>query len=139
MEGEGEGSLFGGQWKEKEKVLCSVVNGRRRRRFFSTYSHFPPKQFYLNLHFLSFDIKVSFYYGPRPLFIHSLPSLTYKLRSHNLMSQVPSTFIVNLILLKIFFLFLESMASCTVTSYGPQVAQVNEEPPSESSLDLTLT
>jgi hypothetical protein len=65
--------------------------------------------------------------------------LTYKLRSHNLMSQVPSTFIVNLILLKIFFLFLESMASCTVTSYGPQVAQVNEEPPSESSLDLTLT
>ncbi len=25
-----------------------------------------------------------------------------------------------------------------VTSYGPQAAQVNEEPPSESSLDLTL-
>jgi hypothetical protein len=33
MEGEGEGSLLGGQWKEKEKVLCLVVNGRRRRRF----------------------------------------------------------------------------------------------------------
>jgi hypothetical protein len=31
------------------------------------------------------------------------------------------------------------MASRTVTSYGPQVTQVNEEPPSESSLDLTLT
>jgi hypothetical protein len=31
------------------------------------------------------------------------------------------------------------MASRTVTSYGPQAAQVNEEPPSESSLDLTLT
>jgi hypothetical protein len=30
------------------------------------------------------------------------------------------------------------MASCMVTSYGPQAAQVNEEPPSESSLDLTL-
>ncbi len=26
-----------------------------------------------------------------------------------------------------------------VTSYGPQAAQANEEPPSESSLDLTLT
>jgi hypothetical protein len=26
-----------------------------------------------------------------------------------------------------------------VTSYGPQVAQANEEPPPESSLDLTIT
>ncbi len=26
-----------------------------------------------------------------------------------------------------------------VTSYGPQVAQANEEPPPESSIDLTLT
>jgi hypothetical protein len=33
MEGEGEGYLFNGQWKEKEKVLCLVANGRRRRRF----------------------------------------------------------------------------------------------------------
>jgi hypothetical protein len=31
------------------------------------------------------------------------------------------------------------MASRTTTSYGPQAAQANEEPPSESSLDLTLT
>jgi len=31
------------------------------------------------------------------------------------------------------------MALRTVTSYGPQAAQANEEPPSESSLDLTLT
>jgi hypothetical protein len=31
------------------------------------------------------------------------------------------------------------MASRTIASYGPQVAQANEEPPSESSLDLTLT
>jgi hypothetical protein len=55
------------------------------------------------------------------------------------MSQVPPTFIVNLILLKIFPLFLKNMASRMVTSYGPQVAQANEEPPSELSLDLTLT
>jgi len=31
------------------------------------------------------------------------------------------------------------MASRTVTSYRPQATQANEEPPSESSLDLTLT
>jgi len=31
------------------------------------------------------------------------------------------------------------MVSRMVTSYGPQVTQVNEEPPLESSLDLTLT
>jgi len=35
MEGEGEGFLLGGQWKEKEKVFCLVDNGRRRRRFFA--------------------------------------------------------------------------------------------------------
>ncbi len=31
------------------------------------------------------------------------------------------------------------MASRMVTSYGPQTTQANEEPPPESSLDLTLT
>jgi hypothetical protein len=31
------------------------------------------------------------------------------------------------------------MVSRMVTSYGPQAAQANEEPPPESSLDLTLT
>ncbi len=31
------------------------------------------------------------------------------------------------------------MVSRMVTSYGPQAAQVNEEPPPESSLNLTLT
>jgi hypothetical protein len=55
------------------------------------------------------------------------------------MSQFPPTFIANLILLKIFPFFLEIMVSCIVTFYGPQAAQANEEPPSESSLDLTLT
>jgi hypothetical protein len=54
------------------------------------------------------------------------------------MSQFTPTFIVDLILLKIFLFFLEIMASHIVTSYGPQAAQANEEPPSESSLDLTL-
>jgi hypothetical protein len=55
------------------------------------------------------------------------------------MSQFTPTFIFDLILLKIFLFFLEIMASHIVTSYAPQAAQANEEPPSESSLDLTLT
>jgi len=38
-----------------------------------------------------------------------------------------------------FFPFLEVMASRMVTSNGPQATQANEEPPLESSLDLTLT
>ncbi len=39
----------------------------------------------------------------------------------------------------IFFPFLEIMASHTAMFYGPQVTQVNEKSPPESSLDLTLT
>jgi hypothetical protein len=54
-------------------------------------------------------------------------------------ATISLTFIVDLILLKIFTLFFVIMASRTATSYGPQVVQANEEPPSESSLDLTLT
>jgi hypothetical protein len=55
------------------------------------------------------------------------------------MSQVPLTFTANSILLKISPLFLEIMVLRVVTSYGPQVAQVNEELTPKSSLDLTLT
>jgi hypothetical protein len=42
---------LGGQWKKKEKVFCLLANGKRRRKFFFTSSHFPPKQLYLNLRF----------------------------------------------------------------------------------------
>jgi hypothetical protein len=38
-----------------------------------------------------------------------------------------------------FFPLLNIMASHMVTSYGPQAAQANEKPLSETSLDLTLT
>ncbi len=31
------------------------------------------------------------------------------------------------------------MALCMIMSYGPQASQINEEPPQESSIDLTLT
>jgi hypothetical protein len=53
-------------------------------------------------------------------------------------ATISLTFIVDLILLKIFTLFLVIMASHTTTSYGPQATQANEEPPLESYLDLTL-
>jgi hypothetical protein len=139
MEGEGEGYWLGGQWKVKEKVLCLVANGRRRRRFFSTSSHFPPKQLYLDLHFFPFDIKVLLYHSSRPLFTHSLP-FPWPINYNRvfLMSQVPHTFIIDSIWLKISSIFLEIMASHMATSYGPQVAQMNEELTSESSLDLML-
>jgi hypothetical protein len=52
-------------------------------------------------------------------------------------ATISPTFIVDLILLKIFTIFLVIMVSRTFTSYGPQAAQANEESPSESSLDLT--
>jgi hypothetical protein len=55
-------SWLGGQWKEKEKVLCYL---------------FPlfPQVTLLKPSFLSFDIEVLLYHGPRPLFTHSLPFL----------------------------------------------------------------
>ncbi len=86
MEGEGEGSLLGVQWKEKEKVLCLVANGRRRRRFFawwpmegeregsfSTSSHFPPKQLYLDLRF--FPLTLRFYFTMVIGYYLRIPSL----------------------------------------------------------------
>jgi hypothetical protein len=114
MEGEGEGSLL-------------------------PIPTFPPSNFTSTFIFYPLTLRFNFtmvlgHYLPIPFL-----SSAYKLRSCNLMSQVPLTFIVNLILLKIFLLFFEIMASCTVTSYGPQAAQANEELPLESSLDLTLT
>jgi len=55
------------------------------------------------------------------------------------MSQVSHTFIVDSIWLKISSFFLEIMVLHMAMSYKLQVAQVNEEPASESSLALTLT
>ncbi len=85
MEGGREGSWLGGQWKEKEKVLSLVANGRKMRRFLAWWPmegkgkgsqlggqwkeeekvhfylfHFSPKQLYLNLHFLSFTLRFYF-------------------------------------------------------------------------------
>jgi hypothetical protein len=60
MEEERKGSLLSGQWKEKEKV-------------FSYLFPLSPQATSLKLSFLSFDIKVLLYHGPRPLFMHALP------------------------------------------------------------------
>ncbi len=45
MEGGRKGFWLGGQWKEEEKVFGLVANGKRKRRFFSTSSTFPPSNF----------------------------------------------------------------------------------------------
>jgi hypothetical protein len=45
MEGEGEGVWFGGQWKEKEKVLGLVANGRKGEGSFLPLPLFPPNNF----------------------------------------------------------------------------------------------
>jgi hypothetical protein len=56
------------------------------------------------------------------------------------MYQVFHTFIVELILIEfLFFPFFEFMVLRMITSYRLQATQVNEKPPLESSLDLTLT
>jgi hypothetical protein len=54
------------------------------------------------------------------------------------MSQVPHTFIVDSIWLKISSLFVETMVSRMTPSYEPQATQMHKELASESSLDLML-
>jgi hypothetical protein len=62
MEGQGEGSLLGGQWKVKGKYLF-------------IFSHFPPNQFLLKPSIFPFNLKVLLYHGFKPLLTHFLPSL----------------------------------------------------------------
>jgi hypothetical protein len=94
---------------------------------FSPTSPFHLKRFYLNI--FSIDFRVLLYHGYKPLLciFHSF-SLIYKLHSRISMYQVFHTFIIKLILIKDFLFFLEFMALCMTTTYGPQVAQVNEKP-----------
>ncbi len=100
-----------------------------------------PQQILLKPTIFSFDLKVLLYFGSRPLFTNFLPFpwfINYNCASPCNKSSTPS--------LSIWFWFwfyffhlLEIMASHMVTSYRPQVVQMNEESPPESSLDLTLT
>jgi hypothetical protein len=60
------------------KIPCLVVNGRRRRRFLATYSHFPLSDFiwtFILFYFLSFDLKFLLNHGPRPSFTPPFPFL----------------------------------------------------------------
>jgi len=106
--------------------------------FFSPLSTFPPSNllrpsfFFLLILRVYFTMVLGRYYAFPPL------SLAYKLRLRILMSQVPHTFIVDSIWLKISSFFLEIMASHMAMSYGLQAAQMSEELISESSLALTL-
>ncbi len=91
-EGEGKGSLFGGQWKEK--VLFHL---------------FPlsPQTTLFRPSFFSFDIRVLLYHGSRLLFTHSLP-FPWPINYDRVffMSQVPHTFITNSIWFEDLFSFL---------------------------------
>jgi hypothetical protein len=70
------------------------------------------------------------YHGPR-LLLHAFLSfsLTYKLQPCISMYQVFHTCIAKLNLIEDFFPFLEFMVLHMTTSYGLQIAQVNEELP----------
>jgi hypothetical protein len=57
---------------------------------------FSPQQFYLNLQFFSFDLKVLLYHGPKPLFTHFFPfpwSINYDCASQCNKSFTPSLLI----------------------------------------------
>jgi hypothetical protein len=43
--------MFGGQWKEREKVPMLGGYWKVKEKHLFTSFHFPPKKFYLNLHF----------------------------------------------------------------------------------------
>jgi len=124
--------------RRRRSFLCLEANGRRKKRLFFTSSHFSPKRLYLDLRLFPLILKFDFTMVlGRYLCLSPFP-LAYKLRSRILMSQVPHTFIVNSIWLKIFFFTLKIMVSHMVMSYMPQTSQANKEPTSELSLYLML-
>ncbi len=71
MEGEGKGVWLGGQWKEKEKVLSLVANGRKGEGSFLPLP-LSPQGILLKPSFFILHIKVLLCPGPRPLFTPSL-------------------------------------------------------------------
>jgi hypothetical protein len=107
---------------------------------FSTFFTFPPQQilhkpsfFPLILRFY-FTVVLDHYFMP---FLPFLSPINYNHTSQCTKSSTNS--LLSWFWLKIFFPFLKFMASCMTTSYEPQTAQVNEDLPLESSLNLTLT
>jgi hypothetical protein len=103
--------------------------------------HFPPNKFYLNLQFFSFDLIVLLYHGFKPLlmpFFPFLQSINYDCAPQCNKSFTPS--------LSIWF-WLKIWPFSSPWNYGIAhghllrvvIRIVNEKPPPESSLDLTLT
>ncbi len=104
-----------------ESFQFLVANGRRRRSILITSFHFLPTNF-INF-FFPINLKVLFYHGFRPLFMHFLP-FPWPI-NYNHTSRCNKSFTHSLrIWLKIedFFSFLEFMASRMTTSYKPQIA-----------------
>jgi len=116
-----------------------VVNGRKKKSSFSFHFIFPLTNFTQTFIF-SFDLKLLFYHGSRPLLMHFFPfpcPINYD-RVFWCHTSFPHSLPI-WFWLKIYFPFLEIMVLHMATFYKPQTAQVNEECISKSSLDLMLT
>jgi hypothetical protein len=65
--------MFGGQWKEKEKVLMFEGQWKETKKVLFHLFPLPPQATLLRPSFFSFDIKVLLYHGSRLLFMHFFP------------------------------------------------------------------
>ncbi len=124
--------MLGGQWN----VTSLVANGRRRKRFFFTSFHFPPKQFYLDLCF--FPLILRFYFAMVISHYLHISSFFLGLQITIAYFDVTNPPHIHCRFNLVEDFFLEIMALCMATFYGLQVTQVNEKPALKSSLDLTL-
>jgi len=61
------------QWKEKEKVLMFGGQWKEKEKVFFHLFPLPHKQLYLDLRLFFINIKVLFYHGFKPLFTHFFP------------------------------------------------------------------
>ncbi len=137
--------MLGGQWKVPSLVANGMFHvwwpmeceGETPFHLF----HFPLNNLYPTLQF--FPLILRFYFTTVLSRYSCLPFPFLRSINHNCPPQCNKFSTPSLSIwfwLKIWpFPFLEIMASRMVTSYRPQAAQANEEPPPESSLDLTLT
>jgi hypothetical protein len=124
-----------------ERVHCLVANGRWKR---NTFSFLPTssQQILLKLS-IFFPLTLKSYFTmvlSRYLRISFLFFELYITTTHLDVTSLPHIHCwFDFDWRFDFFPFLEIMMSRMVTFYGPQTAQVNEEPPPESFLNLTLT
>jgi hypothetical protein len=115
------GSPLGGQWKEKEKVIFHLFS------LFPQATLLKPSSFSLLYHGYR-SLFTSFLLFPWPINC-DCAFWCHKSPIHSLSIWFGWRFVFSL----------EIMALRMATSYGLQAGQANEEPSSESVLDLTLT